>query len=181
MQAGQQVNRSTGQQVNRSTGSGGGVWLAHTYQCRQVNRKRGGGGGGGRGVWLAHTYQCRQVNRGEEGRGVWLAHTYQCRQVNRKRTGGGGRGIWLATKTHKIRSLVYRLRGMVWFWVEFWTGILLQYSIHSMEAYSTWQGPDGQKCITLETFSFSLKSKNAGVSKDCNERDGMYSWSRSDK
>ena len=48
----------------------------------------------------------------------------------------GEGGLRLEAETKKFKSLVHGLRGIVWFWVEFWTGILSQHSVQSRGVYS---------------------------------------------
>ena len=95
----------------------------------------------------AHKQACMQhdhINKaGEQKRGVRHDDDWQRRQ-------------WF------FRSLVHGLRGTVWFWAEFWTGILLQHSLQSMGVYSMWQGPDGKKHVALGNFSFVLESEKCG-------------------
>ena len=84
--------------------------------------------------------------------GTHVACMHWYKQVNRKwgwggGSGGGGVGVQFAVETKTFRSLVQGPRGTLWFWVEFWTGILLQHSMQSTGVHSMWQGPDGKKCI----------------------------------
>ena len=65
----------------------------------------------------------------------------------------------------KFRSLVHGLRGIVWFWVEFWTGILLQHSVQSMGIYSMRQAQMGKSALPLELFLSLWNLKSAGVSQ----------------
>ena len=100
--------------------------------------------------------------------GTRAACTHRYRQVNKK-CGGGGRGaVWLAAETKKFRSLVHGLRGIVWFWVEFWTGILLHIS---SIAYRVWEfipcdrARVGKIALPLELFLSFWNPKGEGISR----------------
>ena len=60
------------------------------------------------------------------------------------------------------KSLVHRISGIVWFLVEFWTGILFEHGVQSKGIYSKQQGWDERKHAALESFSFVLKSERCG-------------------
>ena len=60
------------------------------------------------------------------------------------------------------KSLVRTLSRIVWFWVEFWTGIVFEHDVQSRGVCSKWQGRDGRKHAALGTFSFVLESKRCG-------------------
>ena len=63
------------------------------------------------------------------------------------------------------KSLVRRLSRIVWFLVEFWTGIVFEHGVQSRGVYSKWQGRDGRKLTALGTFSFVWNPKVARVSR----------------
>ena len=56
-------------------------------------------------------------------------------------------------RTQRIsKSFVHRLSRIVWFLVEFWTGIVFEHGIQKREVYSKWQGQDGKKHAALGSF-----------------------------
>ena len=101
--------------------------------------------------------------------GTHAACTHWYRKVNRKWGWGGGWGYDWQWKQKKCWSLVHGLRRLMWFWIEFWTGILLQHSVQSTRVYCMRQGPDGKKCVALWNFSFVLESGKCG----CQLRNAM--------
>ena len=104
--------------------------------------------------------------------GTHAACTHWYRKVNRKWGWGGGWGYDWQWKQKKCWSLVHGLRRLMWFWIEFWTGILLQHSVQSTRVYCMRQGPDGKKCAALWNCSFVPESGMCGCQMR-NTMDGM--------
>ena len=75
------------------------------------------------------------------------------------------------------KSLVHTLSGIVWFLVEFWTGIVLEHDVQSKGVCSKWQGRDGRKHTALGTFSFVLESDRCG----CQQRNAVNRKGRKGK
>ena len=56
-------------------------------------------------------------------------------------------------KHREVLSLVCTLSGIMWFFVEFWTGIVFEHDVQSRGVCSKWRGLDGRKHAALGTFS----------------------------
>ena len=113
-----------------------------------------------------HTYACMQAHSHEQAQGC-AACKHRNKQVNEKKGARGDGESW----NKDFRSLVQELRGIEWFSVEFWTGILLQYSVLNRELSPCDTTQMWKKCVALGNASFILESKLCG-------RKAMSQWKR---